>query len=421
VSHLPAAAATEVALMLSVIIAIAVLTARLRMPYTVGLVVAGLIVGILPHPGNIELTPSLVLFLFLPPLLFDGGWSVDTKELARNWAPITLLATVGVLLGIGISYAFLVFGAHLPAETSIIFGAIVAATDPVAILALFKTLRINPGLLAIVEGESLFNDGTSVVAFSALLAVFALGGGLRLGAAVSDFGLMTLGGVAVGTAIGYVARLIIRLIADQTMVVAFVTASVAYGAYFIADDLGVSGIMAVIFAAIVISGSATLFRMPEQERATISGFWSVIAFLANSALFLLMGASIHISDIVRAWPYAMWGILAVVIGRPLMVRLLAPASALLGRPLSSTWQHAITAAGMRGALSMALVLSLPDDFPSKSLLVSMVFSVVVFTIVVQGSLLDPLLRLMGLTNVGPAVEPLESARAPGVPGLKRLG
>lgn len=408
--HLPAAA-SEVAIALTVIVAISVLTARLRIPYTVGLVIAGLIVGILPHPQNIELTPGLVLFLFLPPLLFDGGWSADTRELARNWAPIALLATVGVLIGIGLSYAFLVFGARLPAQTAIIFGAIVAATDPIAILSIFKTLRINPGLLAIVEGESLFNDGTSVVAFSALLAVFALGGGLQLSATLSDFALMTVGGVAVGVAIGYVARLIIRLIADQTMVVAFVTAAVAYGSYFIADDLGVSGIMAVIFAAIVIAASTSLGKLPTEERATLSGFWSVIAFLANSALFLLVGASIHIRDIISAWPDAMWGILAIVIGRPLMVRLLAPVSALLGRPLSVTWQNAITLAGMRGALSMALVLSLPDDFPNKPLLVSMVFSVVLFTIVVQGSLLEPMLRAMGLTGDGSAARPQEAGTA----------
>ena len=398
--HLPAAAA-EVALMLSTVIVISVLTARLRMPYTVGLVIAGLIVGILPHPPHIELTPSLVLFLFLPPLLFDGGWSSDTAQLGRNWAPITLLATVGVVLGIGISYVCLAFGAHLTAQTAIIFGAIVAATDPVAVLALFKTLRIDPGLLSIVEGESLFNDGTSVVAFSALLAVYASGTGFRLAPTLMDFTLMTVGGVAVGVVVGYLARLIIRLIADQTMVVAFVTACVAYGAYFIADDLGVSGIMAVLFAAIVISASTSIYNMAAEERATISGFWSIIAFLANSALFLLMGASIHVRDILAEWPDAIWGILAVVIARPLMVRLLAPVSALLGRPLSRTWQNAITLAGMRGALSMALVLSLPDDFPGKSLLVSMVFSVVLFTIVIQGSLLDPLLRMMGLTGGKP--------------------
>ncbi len=394
-THLPGA--PQLAEMLAVVVAMSVLTARLRIPYTVGLVLAGLLIGLIPHQRAIELTPGLVLFVFLPPLLFDGGWNADTKELRRNWVPITLLATVGVVLVIALSYVFLVFGAHLAPQTAIIFGAVVAATDPVAVLALFKTLRVNPSLLAIVEGESLFNDGTSVVAFSALLAVFAAQGpGFHLGQTAWEFFLMTAGGIAVGVVIGYLSRLVIRLIADQVMVVAGVTVAVAYGAYFIADDLGVSGIMAVIFAAIVIAGSTSLSKLAPEQRATIGGFWEVVAFLANTALFLLIGASIHIRDIMSEWPDAAWGLLAVIVGRPLIVRLLAPVSALLGRPLSSKWQNAITLAGMRGALSMALVLSLPDDFPSKSLLVSMVFSVVLFTVVVQGSLLEPLLRAMGL-------------------------
>src|ERR1700680_1668811 len=174
-THLPGGA-TSIALMLAIVAAIAVLTSRLRIPYTVGLVIAGLLIGIIPHSQAIELTPGLVLFVFLPPLLFDGGWSVDVDEMRKNWAPISLLATVGVLLGILLSYVLLVFVAHVPAQTALIFGAIVAATDPVAVLALFKAVRVNANLLSIVEGESLFNDGTSVVAFSVLLTVFASSG-----------------------------------------------------------------------------------------------------------------------------------------------------------------------------------------------------------------------------------------------------
>jgi CPA1 family monovalent cation:H+ antiporter len=215
---------------------------------------------------------------------------------------------------------------------------------------------------------------------------------------LKDFSLMTGGGIAVGVVIGYLTRLVIRLIADQAMVVAVLTVFVAYGSYFIADGLGVSGIMAVIFAAIVIAGSTSLARIPPAERDAIGNFWAVVAFLANTVLFLLIGASINMRDIIAEWPDAMWGIVAVVVSRPLIVRILAPISGMLGRPLSQTWQNAITLAGMRGALSMALVLSLPDGFPDKSLLVSMVFSVVLFTVVVQGSLLEPLLRMMGLTG-----------------------
>ena len=397
-THLPATTQT-VALMLAVFAALAIATARFRVPYTVGLVVAGLIIGLIPRHPSIELTPSLVLFVFLPPLLFDGGWTADVPAMRRNWAPIALLAIVGVVLGVAVSYVFLTFGAHLAAETALIFGAIVAATDPIAVLALFNTLRIDRDLQAIVENESLFNDGTSVVAFTTLLTAFSQAGAtIDVPGAMLRAAVMTAGGVIVGFIIGGVARFLIRIVADQVMIVAFLTALIAYGAYLIAEDLRVSGIMAVIFAAITIAGSRTLAAISPSDRGKIDSFWSVIAFVANTLLFVLMGASIHIRDILAQWPDAVIGVAAVVLGRLLIVRALAPFSALLGRPLSSKWQNAITLAGIRGALSMALVLSLPDDFPERSLLVSMVFSVVLFTVVVQGSLLEPLLRAMGLTE-----------------------
>lgn len=389
--------ASGVALMVAIVVVIVVLTARLRMPYTVGLVIAGLAIGLLPYHPAIELTPSLVLFVFLPPLLFDGGWSADPREMARNWAPIGLLATVGVVAGIAITFVVLSFGAHLPAQTALIFGAIIAATDPVAILALFKTLRINPSLLSIVEGESLFNDGTATVAFSALLVTFArAGAGLNLGEAFVQFGLMTGGGILIGIGAGVAGRLAVRFVADQQLFVIFVTVVLAYGSYFIADDLHVSGIMAVIAAAMVVAGSRSLGRLSSDDRAKTGNFWGAIAFLASTLLFLLVGASVKIGDIFAQWPYAFAGIAAVVIGRPITVSALAPVSALLGRPLSRRWQNAITLAGMRGALSVALVLSLPHDYPSRELLVAMVFAVVLFTVVVQGTLLEPLLRAMGL-------------------------
>ncbi len=370
----------------------------MRVPYTVWLVIAGLAIGLVPHPHAIEMSPGIVLFVFLPPLLFAGGWGVDTAELRSNWAPVTLFATFGVALSIAISGAALAYLAHVPMQTALIFGAIVAATDPVAVLALFRALRANRTIQTIVEAESLFNDGTSVVAFTALLAASYGTGTAAVGwrGAAWDLVLVTAGGVAVGSVIGYAVRLLIRFIASHPLFVALLTIGAAYGAYIAADSLGVSGIMAVIFAAIVIGGSRSLARLAPEGRATIGTFWSTLAFVANSIVFLLIGLSIHVGDFVANWPYVLLGVAAVLISRPVMVRALAPFSALLGRPLASHWQNAIAAAGMRGALSMALVLSLPEDFPSRSLLVSMVFAVVLFTIVVQGVLLEPLLRAMGL-------------------------
>ncbi len=399
-THLPVGAST-VALMLSIFVVISVVTARLRIPYTVGLVISGLVISFVPHQRLLELTPGLVLFFFLPPLLFDGGLNADVRDMRRNFVPITLLATLGVLLTIAFSYVVLVYGAHLPPRTAVIFGAIVAATDPVAVLSLFRAMRVDPNLLAIVEGESLFNDGTAVVAFSALMVALSdVPGAIDLRDTLWQFFFMTAGGVVVGVLAGYAARFVIRFIADEVMIVAVVTVAVAYGAYLVADDLRVSGIIAVITAAMIVAGSRTLGRMPAAERAEVGNFWTIIAFLANTVLFLLVGTSIHMGQIIAEWPDAIFGLAAVLISRPLIVRGLAPVSKLLGRPISSAWQSAITLAGIRGALSMALVLSLPDDYPGRSLLISMVFSVVLFTIVVQGALLEPVFRMLGL--IGPS-------------------
>jgi CPA1 family monovalent cation:H+ antiporter len=256
-----------------------------------------------------------------------------------------------------------------------------------------------------VEGESLFNDGTSVVTFSALLAATAgTGSSIHLGAALGQFALVTAGGLLVGLGFGGLALFAIRWIREDPMHVAVVSVAAAYGSYFVADDLHVSGIFAVIFAGLVLAGARGLGALPAAERETVTSFWSVLAFMAETLLFLLIGTSIDVGALVTAWPYAMWAIAAVIIGRPVIVYGLASLSAVLGRRIPRPWQHAVALSGMRGALSMALVLSLPVGFPDRALLVPMVFSAVLFTIIVQGIALEPLLKRLKLMT-SPEVVP----------------
>jgi monovalent cation:H+ antiporter, CPA1 family len=396
---------TQLALLLGIVVIITIVTARLRIPYTVGLVIAGLLGVLLPAHQMLSLTPELVLFVFLPPLLFAAGLGISVPDLRANWLPITLLATVGVLLGIILSYVMLHFGAGFSTRDAVLFGAMIAATDPVAVIAIFKTLRVDQGLASIVEGESLFNDGTSVVTFSALLAATAgAGSSINLGAALGQFALVTVGGVLVGLGFGGLALFAIRWIREDPMHVAVVSVAAAYGSYFVADDLHVSGIFAVIFAGLVLAGAHGLGALPSAERETVTSFWSVLAFMAETLLFLLIGTSIDVGALATAWPYAMWAIAAVIIGRPVIVYGLMSVSALLGRRIPRPWQHAVALSGMRGALSMALVLSLPVGFPDRALLVPMVFSAVLFTIIVQGIALEPLLKRLNLMR-SPEVVP----------------
>ena len=400
----------QLALLLGIVVIITIVTARLRIPYTVGLVIAGLLGVLLPAHQMLSLTPELVLFVFLPPLLFAAGLGISVPNLRANWIPITLLATVGVLLGIVLSYIMLHFGAGFSTRDAVLFGAMVAATDPVAVISIFKTLRVNQGLASLVEGESLFNDGTSVVTFSALLAATAgTGASINFGIALGQFALVTAGGVLVGLGFGGLALFAIRWIREDPMHVAVISVAAAYGSYFVADDLHVSGIFAVISAALVLAGARGLGALPVAEREIVTNFWSVVAFMAETLLFLLIGTSIDLGALVAAWPYAIWAIAAVIIGRPVIVYGLAPVSALLGRPIPRPWQHAVALSGMRGALSMALVLSLPSGFPDRALLVPMVFSVVLFTIIVQGIALEPLLKRLNLMAPGPLTPSAEQA------------
>jgi CPA1 family monovalent cation:H+ antiporter len=354
-----------------------------RVPYTVALVLIGLVVGLIPKLPR-AITPELVLYLFLPPLLFAGAWELQVERLRRLWAPITLLATLGVAVGIVASYALLRFGAGANAQTALLFGAIVAATDPVAVLALFRNMHADLDLATLVEGESLFNDGTGVVIFRAILAGIVAGQGLHASAILSSFAILAFGGIALGLAVGFVASRITSTLARRHGWYVFMSVLLAYGLYVLAEDLHVSGIMAVLTAGIVVSASARATPALAEAVEETDRFWEVLALLANTALFLLVGLSVNLSAIIAAWPATGWAILAIVVGRAATVYGIAPLSALFGVRLSFRRQNALAVGGLRGALSMALALSLPSGLPDRELLVTMVFSAVVFTLVIQG-------------------------------------
>jgi CPA1 family monovalent cation:H+ antiporter len=356
-------------------------------------VLAGLAIGALPNRPAIEMTPDVVMLVFLPALLFAAAWEMPLPELRRNWIPVALFATVGVALGIGIAYGLLVFGARIDPAEALIFGALVAATDPVAVVALFRELRVDRRLATIVEGESLFNDGTAVVAFRALMLTVAGTAGVvnvhPLGV-VGAIVAMTAGGAAVGAGVGFIATMILENV-DDYLLEATATTIVAYGSYVLAEAFDVSGIVAVIVAGLVASGSGAQTASKRQTRDSVNQFWEYAAFLANSMLFVLMGLAVNLRSLANVGPAALWGIGAVLVARAATVYGIAPVSALFGRRLPPAWQHVIALGGLRGALSMALVLSLPDDFQYRSELIAMVYAVVLFTLIVQGLTLRPAL------------------------------
>jgi CPA1 family monovalent cation:H+ antiporter len=384
----------EAVLILAAGLAIAIVARYLRVPYTVGLVLAGLGVGVFAKIHALAFSPDLVMLVFLPPLLFAGAWNISTTDLRRAWLPIALYAVVGVAIGVAISVLVLVFGGRLPMETAFLFGAIVSATDPVAVLAIFRSLRVDPRLATIVEGESLFNDATAVIGFRIALAFALLAGGGTMptaGAFAWQFVVSVAIGATVGCAVGAALALLLRLLDDFVLEAAGTTVA-AYGAYLLGDRLHGSGILAVICAAIVLSSLARRTSSFTTSRESINQFWEFAAFIANSLLFFLIGLEINVPSLIAAGGATALGIVAVIVGRIVTVYGLGTISGVLGQRISAAWMHVLTLGGLRGALSMALVLSLPANFPDRSLLTSMVFSVVLFTLVVQGLLIRPALE-----------------------------
>jgi CPA1 family monovalent cation:H+ antiporter len=364
----------------------AIASRHARIPYTVGLVVMGLIIGALPHHPKIQLTPDLVMLVFLPALLFAGAWTYPTSLLRRNWLPIALLATVGVLISILVSWIVLVRFVGLAPQTALLFGAIVAATDPVSVISVFRSMRADDQLIAIVEGESLFNDATAVIAFKVTLLLSVVTTHVTAAAPLVDFVELLVGGAVVGVLVGVVGLLVLRL-TDDYVIEALGSLVIAYGSYFVAEWIHASGLVAVI-----VVGSR--FGSFTSTRQSVNQLWEFIAFAANSMLFLLVGLAINFGDLRSSLVAAAWGIVAIALARAISVYGLSRLSGLLGRALPLAWQHIFFLGGLRGALSMALVLSLPASLAQRNLLVAMVFSVVLFTIVAQGLAIAPaLLRL----------------------------
>ena len=332
---------------------------------------------------------------------------MDLDLLMRWWLPIASLATVGVGIGVAITYAVLRVAGHVDPTVALAFGTIVAATDPVAVIAVFRELRIDRGLSTIVEGESLFNDGVAVVLARALL-FGAVGGAatsnaiasaspaaFQLTLAAQDFVFLIAGGMLLGIAVGIAATSILRM-TDEPIFEAGITIVAAFGAYAVGELVHVSGIIAVIVAGLTCSVARSRIGANMVATAAVDRFWEVLALVANSVLFVLVGLAIDVPSLVAAGPASAWGILAVIVSRAVVVYTIMRLCALAGSAAPARWDNVIALGGLRGALPMALVLTLPENFHDRQLLVAMVFSVVLFTLVVQGLALRPALAALAL-------------------------
>lgn len=358
---------------------VGILARRSRMPYTVGLVIVG--AGLAIFQGlHVELEPELILGIFVPPLIFEAAFHLPIVSLRRNIVPILVLATVGVLTTTFLVGGIVSLGAGIPLSLAIIFGSIIAATDPVAVIALFKTLGVPKRLQVLLEGESLLNDGTAIVIFNIAVAA-AVTGGFSIREGISDFIISAGMGLGIGVVLGILASLVISRIDDHLIETA-ITFILAYGAFLLAESMHVSGVLAVVAAGLA-NGNIGPRGMSPTTRIVVFNFWEFMSFIANSFVFLLIGLVTDISLLLNNWQAILWGIFAALVSRMLVTYgLLSPF-----KDIPARWKHIIYWGGLRGAISLALVFSLSTKLEESASdqLLAMVFGLVLFTLLVQGT------------------------------------
>ncbi len=386
--------------LLAVVALVEIVARRTPLPTTVILLVVGLAVGLLA-PVRFEFTPQLVLTVLLPGLVFEAAYDMEAARLRHVLTPVFLLAVPGVLIVAGAVAVVLNAAAGLPLRESTVVGAMVAATDPVAVVAAFRRLPAPRSLAVLVEAESLFNDGTSIVAFG--LAVAALSVPIDpAGAAVSFVGTIVLS-ILLGGATGLLVSRAITLVDDRA-IEATVSIVLAYGTYLLADALGQSGVIATVVAGLAFGTYGRSIGMTERTVEALDVVWDLLAFILTAFAFLVVGMGITLDGLGRALVPGAWAIAAVLLARAAIVYGLVGGWRLLSRggggprPVAPRWLHVLFWAGLRGAVTVALALSLPLDLPDRQLLQGITFTVVLFTLLAQGTTAG---LLMERTWVGP--------------------
>jgi CPA1 family monovalent cation:H+ antiporter len=377
---------------------------RLRLPYTVAMVLVGLCVSILRavtgHHLSGELEPELILLVFLPGLLFEASFHLDLHQLRTNLRPILWLAIPGVLISALVVGLFARVGLGLSLVEALLFGVLISATDPIAVVALFKELGVDKRLGVVMEGESLFNDGVAIVGYSILVGIAAGADSFSLVESLIGFVVTVAGGATLGIVAGFLfAELIKRT--DEPLINIALTTILAYGTYLLAEE-GLHGlispVIAVVVAGVIVGNYGSSGRHSATSTTMIATVWEFVVFVINSAIFLLIGLQVEVTGL--------WGrigavtlIVAAVLGaRAIVVYLLRLIINVKQPAIPLAWGHVMFWGGMRGAVGIALVLSLPAAIVSRELLITLAFGYVLFSVVVQGLTIKPLLNRLGLTR-----------------------
>jgi monovalent cation:H+ antiporter, CPA1 family len=357
-----------------------------RWPWPFLLLMAGAVLATARVVPVFTVSPTLVLVVFLPPLLFDAGFSLRITAVRRELPWILLLGVGGAMLAAGLVFFFL-RATGVPSDEALLLAAILAATDPVSVFAALRRLRTPERLRVALEGESLINDGVAVVLFVVALAVVQR----RIFAPPDALGLLlflTVGGLAVGVGFGLLTRQVLASLPNPVQIA--ITVIAAYASYLLADRIGASGLLAVIALSLML-GSA---YQPSTHHQ-VHRFWRQLGFAMSSVVFLLVGLQVRLDQVVRVGGRLLLVAAAVTLARALMVTAVTLAR---GDLWPWSWRAALIWAGLRGALSLALALALPSDLAGHDEILAVVFGFVFLSLVVQGLSTGPIFRLLGISR-----------------------
>jgi CPA1 family monovalent cation:H+ antiporter len=386
----------EIGLVLLVACVVAMLSRRLRLPYSVGLVLAGIGLAFAGGATNLALTPQMIYTVLLPPLIFEAALQLEWRPFRDNLPVSLTLAFPGVAL----TGAVIAIGMDLLAGWSwlsaAMFGALIAATDPVSVIAAFKEMKVEPRLSLLVETESLLNDGAAAVAFAILVAV-AEGSAVFASAIAATLLWMVLGGITVGAVVASGLLFLAGRTEDHLVEITLTTIA-AYGSFLIAEHFHMSGILASLAAGLVVGNVGRLGAISSAAREHVLSFWEYAAFLANSVVFILIGAYVAQQGTRIFTLSAVIAIGLVLVGRILAVYPLCALFARSALKVDRRYQHVLVWGGLRGALALALALAIPDSVPEKGAIIAAAFAVVAFSIFVQSLTMPAVIRGLRLTQ-----------------------
>lgn len=392
-------------ILLLVATAVALITRWLKIPYVIGLVLAGLAISKEALPESLGLNPEVILNLFLPILIFEAAINTDISRLRSTLKPILLLAGPGVVFSAAITASFIKFGLNFSWITACAVGVILTITDTVSVIAAFRTVTIPKRLSSLVEGESLFNDGIALVLLS-LIRTLHIEGSFSVREGFEQILIACVGGSLLGLGLGYLCVGLFQQLDDELSNI-LLTVAVSLGTFQIGQSLDVSSAIAVMTAGLVI-GNLGFRQTSASARVTLLNFWEYAGFGVNTFLFLLVGIEIELFTLLTTLWATLLTILFYQIGRICTIYPFLFFLNFFDRPFPLRWQHVLILGNVKGSLSMAMALTLPYTLPGRSEVITLVFSTVFVSLVGQGLSLPSLIKQLQLSKPSQTKEQMET-------------